>query len=505
MRWRGAELTRRVVGRPQLQRDGDGDDGEPGEDAPESSGPQDAALPTEEDGSQRTRRRFAFYLGAVLVALFFLRVLGEPWDTHFPPKFPDALNPPRTDTYYAIASLTPFRPEFYWAPRPIAYPALIWALGRNSHLVVLAQMTGYCAAFGFLCVTALRLIRNRPIAIAATLLLVLVAAQGRFALWNTQVLSESLGISLGIMVIASWWRVAAAPSLRRVTWAWVWTTLWVLARDNYAVPVVAGVLPAAVGFGWLARTLAADVRRRLLVGAGVTVLVIGYVYAAQQASGRNKYPLYSNIGVRVLPDPALRAWFVDGGMPLDDALRARQGKFAFDDDRRFETDPALARFREWAEGPGARRMALSFVLRAPDWYGFLADEWERMLEYDYGDYDSYSVLDRLPARIPLHLAGPGTPRGLVVWLALAAIASALALRRFPRSGPVWFGLAGIVLVLLELYVSVAADPLEVLRHVVGALARLSVMLIVCTAVALDALGRDPRQATADRGVDPAAG
>ena len=348
------------------------------------------------DSLPSSRRRCALYLSAVVVALFLLRVLGDRWRTHFPPQFPDALNPGRSDTYYAVASLTPFNLNFYWAPRPVLYPAFLWLFKRNSHLVVLAQMSAYCASFAVLCVTARDLLRTRLVARATVVLLVLVAAQGRFALWNTQVLSESLGLSLGIVMIATWWRVAARPSPRTLTWAWAWTIAWLLERDAHTLPVALVVVPVAVAFALLTRNLDIHVRRRLLAGSAIALLVCGYVYSAQRVSRRTQYSLANDIGIRVLPDPALRAWFVQGGMPLDGALVGRRGKSAFDDNRFFVEDPSLSRFRRWADGPGSRRMALSLVVRSPDWYRMLRKQSSSILATNYDGYDGYGVLDRLP-------------------------------------------------------------------------------------------------------------
>jgi hypothetical protein len=447
-----------------------------------------------EGEAENPPRRYGLYVSAVLVALFFVRVLGEPWETRFPPMFPDALNPGRTDTYYAIAGLTPFRPSFYWAARPVLYPAFVWLLGRTSQLIVLGQMATYCAAFGVLCLTAHQFIRNRLIAIATVVVLVLIAIQGRFVLWNTQILSESLGVSLGIMVIAMWWRVAAAPTRRRVTWAWAWTILWMLVRDSFVIPVLLGVLPAAVYYALRSRGLAGDVRRRLVSGALIALLVSGYIYVAQDVSNRNRYPLYNNVGQRILPDPELRAWFERGGMPVDAALLGRQGKTAFDDDRFFVEDPSLARFREWADGPGERRMTLSVVLRARDWYDLLSRQWKHLLAYDFDAYDGYDVLQRLPTRMPFQLGGPGTPRALFLWLLAAAAVSWLAVGRAARPAPVKFAVVGVGLVLLELYTSFVADSLEVERHLVGPLSRLGPMLVVCIAIGLDTLWRERRAA-----------
>ncbi|MBV8560081.1 MAG: hypothetical protein JO050_04870, partial [Acidimicrobiia bacterium] len=91
-----------------------------------------SAGPTSSRPRPGWRWRFGLYLSAVLVGLFCVRVLGASWSTHFPPQFPDALNPGRTDTYYAVSLLTPFRPSFYWAPRPIVYPAFLRLFGRSA-------------------------------------------------------------------------------------------------------------------------------------------------------------------------------------------------------------------------------------------------------------------------------------------------------------------------------------------------------------------------------------
>lgn len=352
---------------------------------------------------------------------------------------------------------------------------------------MLAQTGAYCAAVGVLCVTARQLIRTRAIANATVVVVVLIAIQARFALWNTQILSESLGLSLGIMVVAMWWRAAAASSPRRVTWAWAWTVVWLLERDAHTVPIVVVLVPVAAAIGWRVRSLPLDVRRRLVAGSMVALVVCGYVYTAQQVSHRNRYSLYNTIGMRVLNDPPLRDWFVSGGMPLDAALLGRKGKTAFDDNRFFVDDPSLERFRRWADGPGGRRMVLSLVVRAPDWFRLQGEKWAPVLAYDYDAYDSYGVVDRLPTEVPFQLGGPRTPDALRIWLLVATGAACFATTRAKRRGLAAFSMAGLCFVLVELYTTLAADPLEAERHLVGPVNRLAVILAVCVAIGADAL------------------
>jgi hypothetical protein len=414
-------------------------------------------------------------------------VLGQPWATHFPPQFPDALNPGRSDTYFAVARLTPFRPSFYWAPRPIGYPAIIWFFGRSSQLIVVAQTLGYCGAVGWLCATAWKLLTTRLVAVIAIVFIVLISIEARFALWTTQILSESLGITLGLLAITAWWRASAEPTERRLTWAWVWTIAFVLERDSHVLPVVLVVVPLAAALGLWGRRISEEVRRHLVAGALIAGVACGYVYVAQSHSGRNRYSVEDNIGMRVLPNPALRRWFVQGGMPVNSALEGRTGKSAFDDNRLFETDPNLARFRSWMNGPGSRRMLESFVVRAPDYYRLLDKQWNSILSDNDVAYDGYGVGHRLPQRYPPQLGGPETSNGLKVWLLLAVGTLAVAATVARRRGPVIFAAGGLLAVLVDLYFTFAGDSLEVSRHLVGPLNRLSVMLIVAVAIGADLL------------------
>ena len=171
--------------------------------------------PADTAGSRPERgwlRDFAFYLSAIATALFMVRLLGAGWSTRFPAIWPDAVFP--KEGYLAVAAKSPFRPSFYFAFRPIGYPFLLWVLGRRSLLTVVAQTFIYCAAVIALCAAAVRVLRSRVVGVVTAVLIVGIAVQAKYAMWNTQILSESLAISLGFVTLAAWWRFAAAPDAR---------------------------------------------------------------------------------------------------------------------------------------------------------------------------------------------------------------------------------------------------------------------------------------------------
>ena len=63
----------------------------------------------------------------------------------------------------------------------------------------------------------------------------------------------------------------------------------------------------------------------------------------------------------------------------------------------------------------------------------------------------------------------------------------LALRRQRGLGVVVFGATALGITIVELYPTWAADPLEMQRHLIGALSRLSVILVIVIASAVDAV------------------
>jgi hypothetical protein len=189
--------------------------------------------------------------------------------------------------------------------------------------------------------------------------------------------------------------------------------------------------------------------------------------------------------MRVLPDAGLTRWFTEGGMPLDDALRGRTNRNAWDDDEAFLRAPELARYRAWARGPGARRLLLSMVVRAPDWWTRLHQDLPGILGDDDRAYDSYAVFDRFPHHLPAPFGTPRTSAGLWAGLLLAAAGLGLAASDPRRRLLAAVVAAGLLSAIVDVWCSYVGDPMEVDRHMVGPLSRLGVLVIVAIALGAD--------------------
>jgi hypothetical protein len=428
--------------------------------------------------ADRDQQHIALVLGALATAFFLVRVLGGPWP-HFPATYPDSFS------YLKVAARGPFHFKFYFDERPIGYPLLQWSMGRSTTLIVVAQTLIYVTAFWVLCMVLVKELSSRTVAFIAVVLIGAVAIEPRNSLWNDVILSESFSSSLAILSIAAWFRAAARPSLRTLKWAWIGTVAWILVRDTNVLPTLLVILPGALGLLFFIPRRERQIRRRLIVGAVSVVLVCGYVYVSQAHSHRTQYSVDDVVGMRVLPHPSITKWFVQGGMPLDDALRARTGHNAWDDNSAFLDAPNLAKYRTWARGPGGRRLLLSMVFLAPDWWKDFHHELPNILKQPNTEYDSYGVAKRLPTHWPAPLGEPRTTAAFwfELWLAAAGLTIAAFERR--RRLIVYMLAIGMLSAIVDVWTSYTGDPMEVNRHLVGPMLRLDVLALMAIAIGAD--------------------
>lgn len=423
--------------------------------------------------------RFAWCAAA---AVFVVAVLGPRWRSGFPPVYPDS------HSYLAVAARNPWSPRFWADQRPPTYPLFVWLFGSSPAWIVVAQTLCWVLAWGWLMATAWQQVRARPLAFGAVVVLALMAVESRWAMWNTQILTESLSGSLAVAGVAAWWRWLAEPSRFRTAAVAATTCAWMLVRDSNSLSLLAAAVPAAAVVLWVLRRAGrGGPRRRTLALVLGAVLVCGAVSVGTQlGAARNVAPFHNNMGLRWLPSGTMRAYFEGHGLEVTPALEARIGQDAWADGEAFLRSPDLAAYRAWADGPGRFWAAWSLVAHV----GWYADGWRdeigRHTATDFTVYDSYSVAEHLPDR-PLSVLDPvGSGRTMAVWgLLVAALAAAAAVRGGRRE--VYFVAVLVVPVLADLYLSYTGDAIEVARHLHGPMLRFGVVAVVAVAVLADHL------------------
>jgi hypothetical protein len=420
-------------------------------------------------------------LAAVGTTLFVIRMLGSGWSSGYTISFPDS------SSFLHVARLGPFSLHFWFGERPIMTPMLLWLVGRNIRLAVLAQTAIYLAVAWWTVVSLRSIARSTVARGVGTLLVLAVFVRGPFAFWSTDILSESLNISFGIATITGWLLAVDRRRTRDVKIAWACTWAWLLTRDsNVMLTVVFIVVPALAASRWW-RAATPEVRRRMRTGAIVSVLLCAYIVVAQGVSHRNQTPALDVIGQQVLPDHELTAFYVSWGMPLDDAVRERTGRNSFDDSSKMLTEPALAPLRDWARGRGQTVQLASMVRFAPKFVPALWRKIGDVVGTTNDGYDLFGVNHRLPTSFTFGLGGPTTQHQLEVWLGItvAALIGLASSRRHRRHA---FALTLALLAAgADVYVGWFGDSLERQRHSVGGVPRVAVLIAIVITLIVDEL------------------
>lgn len=186
----------------------------------------------------------------------------------------------------------------------------------------------------FLAWVVFRNIRNPNLGFLGATLILLFGFAPQMAEWDYVMLSEPISLSLFVILLGlsielvvtllgEQQRLSWKPIFLAVIWLLV-AILWLLARDTNSyllLPIIAVILLLA----WR-RTASRKLSLGYLVGAGLLLLSLFLVAARlSQASDRWVNPYFNNLLARVLPVPEYRAYFVERGLPVTEALMAEVG------------------------------------------------------------------------------------------------------------------------------------------------------------------------------------
>ena len=266
----------------------------------------------------------------------------------------------------ALVSLTGHAPRTWGVP-------LFFALFPNDHARALGQWAVGTVAWALLAVTlwtCLRHLAARLVAVAGTLILGLLP---QVANWDFAILSESLSISLGVIVLALliWWFNTKSPwLLGAMSIIAVW---WLFVRPE--ILLLAGLIAVVLAVrAWRHRRWTAAVAAGVLLGAVAWAILItptvGRTFAGWSATqlSLEEETLTCRLRLQVLPDPQIKAVYQnDLGMPAcPPAERIAAGtewnlvEFA----EAYKNCPAL---KAWGER-NATSSGYRFAVAAPDLY-----------------------------------------------------------------------------------------------------------------------------------------
>jgi hypothetical protein len=246
--------------------------------------------------------------------------------------------------------------------RPWATPVLSWLIPGSARGMVVGQAVLGALCWATLALSAAAWFRFRAAQVAVASVLAAVGCTTLVTNWDAAKLSESLGLSLTVLVIAAWLNFVRRTEVGTALLVALVTLPWLFVRQSL-IPtawLVVGLAALTAVITWRRRS-AGDLAVRLL--AVLVVVLAAETAVATVTYSHNQEIVQENLRVivanRVASDPARLAWFEDHGMPVP----ASGGL----DPESLRRDPAFSR---WVAGPG-RGTYLRYLATHP-WYAATA-------------------------------------------------------------------------------------------------------------------------------------
>jgi hypothetical protein len=383
--------------------------------------------------------------------------------------------------YVEAARMGLWSPERLVGSRPVLMPLVLTAAAQDQGRFTVWQAVLASAAWGVLAATTWWALRHRVARVAAVVAIAALSLSWSISMWDQQILTESLALSVLALVSAA--GLAFARRRRPATAVALVLScgLLLVARDSTAIPV------ATVGLGLVAmgaRRGAPD--RRVLVLTGAYLLAFTFLLAGTARVGeRNLQPLEHVYAVRVFPYPERVEWFADHGMPQAEGIAAiPEATDPVLELAPFTPIPRIERWqpwRDWLEAEGQAALA-RFALEHPT---YLLTEPFRSPERVFnnaGGLDGYRPLDQRAIPGADLLGSPSTPVVAIVAIAAGFVVALLGERRRPAA------IVGAVLAITSIPHALGVwhlDGMESARHLLVPVVQLRIGTVLLVAAALD--------------------
>jgi hypothetical protein len=374
--------------------------------------------------------------------------------------------------------------------RPWTVPLLHAVVGDGVARVIAHALLGV-AAWAALAYAIAETLEHPRVRLGAVAAVMTMGAVAPVANYDTTITSESVAVSLAVLLFAALLRLARLPTVGRAVAVLVVAVPFAFTRNDH--PYLVAVLAAI--------TAVLAVRRRPVAWAVVAVGLIATSTWSLYAAGRNdeiaRFNLALVVANRVLPDVDATEFFVDRGMPLptidvgDDTVLT----LADDDD-----------WNEWAGEEGRRTYVRWLVSNPrhlvlspwPDLLGLRSTtlEGDRLPTVMLAPNDRYGRVHQVvPEPIEALLWG-GTGAAPVL-LAAVGLGVAAARRRLPPGDAMRaVGVGALVIAIGHVVVVWHSSPLELGRLAMVAATTMHVALLLLVATTVDGWVRSLRRSPA---------
>lgn len=211
--------------------------------------------------------------------------------------------------------------------RPWATPYLYWLIPGNNRGVVVGQALLGAVCWATLALSAAAWFRLRTTAIVVAVAIAGLGCTTIITNWDAAKLSESLGLSLTVLVIAAWLNLLRRTEALTGVLVVAATLPWLFVRQSLLPTAWLVVVAAGIGAVVAWRRVPArppEARAAARLGAKILAavcLVLALETAVASATySHNQEIVHENLLVivanRVASDPGRLEWFTDHGMPV---------------------------------------------------------------------------------------------------------------------------------------------------------------------------------------------
>lgn len=257
--------------------------------------------------------------------------------------------------------------EFWVSLRPPVVPLVYKMLEEDIDKIFQFQLWFSIVAWSLLGLAVFNVIRSKLLKIIAFLCVIAFSLSEEIIMWDYVIIGESISISISALFIAAALLLLSKWSRFHLFILFTAATLFAFVRDDFAYYIL---MCSIVILVFLLRTK--NWKRPLVV----SLFFLGLFFGGNTLSAQSLRwyrPLLNTIGMRILPNSEYLSYFENKGMPVNDALLERSGKYLHADDIAMIKDPRLKEFRKWVQKNGYREY-LNFL-----WF-FKADTLQKFFD-----------------------------------------------------------------------------------------------------------------------------
>lgn len=267
---------------------------------------------------------------------------------------------------------------WYCLSRPMTIPLVYKLCGQDRDRIVLVQAIFSILSWGYFAWEGMRAVRRKRLSKLLTAVLFLFASFPNVTRWDGMIMSESIALSLGALLLGTGLRFCRNWDALSATAFILVTTLFSQTRDSAPwTSLLCALVLGGIGFvrahrkpAWLTAAFVGAISLFLMANNGA----------------RWQFPYENVLFHRIMRDEQAAAFFIESGMPQPKGFETLIGEEHFQGNALFNSEE-FAPLREWILSDGMK-VHFRYLLRDPlktlgmAWNGFEQEAFEQ-ISYRY--------------------------------------------------------------------------------------------------------------------------